>query len=338
MTKDKAKDLLDQKIQAATPVFIPEEEAKTPMEASIQSIKTEAEMIDQHFRDRRERKRGYFIARDKKGFWRLDKLLNGLNPGVFVIAAPPSAGKTTFIKQMADHVAEFNEDVPILFFSYEQSGQELRDKSMARMSRQDNQLIREGKEDKTKYSTAGIEYQKIGKNMKIIESDYSHDIEVIRYAAEWEMNEKNDKRAGKPPVIFIDYLQLVQVKNQDFRDKRQDVDYLLGELRRMARTLGTPIVALSSMPRAAYEEVSMGGFKESGGIEYATDVAAIMNIIDENDEGAWRTIDLVILKHRNGQRRKIQFQYEPSFDTFKEESDEALKYIDTFKNKAKKRR
>lgn len=332
MTKDKAKDLLNQKIQAATPVIIPEEPATNAMEASIQSIKTEAEMIEQHFRDRRERKRGYFIARDKKGFPRLDKLLNGLNPGVFVIAAPPSAGKTTFIKQMADHIAEFNEDVPVLFFSYEQSGQELRDKSMARMSRQDNQLIREGKENKDKYSAAVIEYQKIGKNMKIIESDYSHDIKVIRYAAEWEMN-----RTRKAPVIFIDYLQLVQVKNQDFRDKRQDVDYLLGELRRMARTLGTPIVAISSMPRSAYEEVSMGGFKESGGIEYATDVAAIMNITDEDIKGAWRTIDLVILKHRNGQRRKIQLQYEPSFDTFKEESDEPLKYIDTFKNKAKRK-
>ena len=61
------------------------------------------------------------------------------------------------------------------------------------------------------------------------------------------------------------------------------------------------------------------------------------NITDEDIKGAWRTIDLVILKHRNGQRRKIQLQYEPSFDTFKEESDEPLKYIDTFKNKAKRK-
>ena len=327
MTKDKAKDLLNQKIQAATPVIIPEEPATNAMEASIQSIKTEAEMIEQHFRDRRERKRGYFIARDKKGFPRLDKLLNGLNPGVFVIAAPPSAGKTTFIKQMADHVAEFNEDVPVLFFSYEQSGQELRDKSMARMSRQDNQLIREGKENKDKYSAAVIEYQKIGKNMKIIESDYSHDIKVIRYAAEWEMN-----RTRKAPVIFIDYLQCVPVHDQGFKDKRHDVDFLMSELRRMARDIGTPIIAISSMPRSAYEEVTMGGFKESGGIEYGTDVAAIMSVKKEEEAGDKRRIDLVILKHRGGRRWKIPYQYEMPFDSFKEiDEGESVNYLDALR-------
>jgi len=70
----------------------------------------------------------------KTSFDKLDRIIRGLTPGLFVIAAPPSAGKTTYVLQLADQIAQLN-NVPVLYFTYEQSQYDLWIKSVARLSK-----------------------------------------------------------------------------------------------------------------------------------------------------------------------------------------------------------
>jgi replicative DNA helicase len=279
----------------------------------------EADLIEDFILDLENPIPGY-----KTGFDRLDFLINGLKPGVFVIAAPPSAGKTTLVKQMADQVAEFNDGVPVLFLSYEQSAAELRTKTLARLSRKENQLIREGKVKGRAIKEAAEKYRDFGRRLKIIEADFHHNIGTIRLLAQREK-----LQTGKAPAVFIDYLQVVPVADPSLKDKRAEVDFLISELRRLARELGTPIIAVSSMPRSEYKHVKMSGFKESGGIEYGTDIAAIMDVKEEFADVSERIIDLAIIKNRNGRRKIIRLKYEMMFDAFREESDDPLNYLDT---------
>lgn len=277
----------------------------------------EADLIDGFMADLENPTPGY-----RTGFKYLDLLINGLKPGVFVIAAPPSAGKTTLVKQLADQVAEFNEGVPVLFLSYEQSAEELRIKSLARLSRKENQMIREGKIKGQAIEDAAEKYRDIGRRLKIIEADFHHNIGTIRLLAQ---REKLQTR--KAPVIVIDYLQVVPVADPKLKDKRAEVDFLVSELRRLAREIGSPVIVVSSMPRSEYRTVQMSGFKESGGIEYGTDIAAIMDVKGENAEMSERTIDLAVIKNRAGRRKKINFRYEMKYDLFNEEGAEDLDYL-----------
>jgi len=73
------------------------------------------------------------------GFNHLNEVLNGLGTGVYILAGAPSCGKTTLAKNIADHVAEA-EKVPVLFYSFEQSAEELRIKSLARLSLVDSRV------------------------------------------------------------------------------------------------------------------------------------------------------------------------------------------------------
>lgn len=275
------------------------------------------------------------------GFKLLDGLIRGLKPGVFIIAAPPSAGKTTFVKQMADQVAALNDGVPVLFLSYEQSAAELRIKSMARLGRIENEWFRTWHDPKMtaipehdlnsmmKASGAIGKYQALGRRLKIIEADFHHNIGTIRLMAQREKLQTGREKlqTGKAPAIFIDYLQIVPAADQGLKDKRAEVDFLVSEFRRLARDIGSPIVIVSSMSRAEYGRVQMSGFKESGGIEYGADIAAIMAVRGETD-GTERSIDLAIIKNRNGRRKKIFLRYEMKFDAFTEEGEEDLNYLE----------
>ncbi len=281
--------------------------------------RAEADLVDAFVQDLTHPSPGYW-----SGFSHLDAVIGGLRPGVFVIAAAPSAGKTTFIKQMADQVAECNDGVPVLFFSYEQSASELRRKTLARLSKIDNQRIREGKVQEGDLAVA-VEYiRRFGRRLKVIEADVRHNVGMIRLIAQREKHQ-----AGKSPVIFIDYLQIMPAADLKMKDKRAEVDSLVSELRRLARDIDVPVIVISSMSRAYYDQAKVEGFKESGGIEYGADLAAIMSVQAETPDRTERSIDLVILKNRNGGRRIVELNYKMKFDTFADgPSGRSYSYLD----------
>jgi len=89
-------------------------------------------------------------------------------------------------------------------------------------------------------------------------------------------------------------------------------------------------VAISSLNRANYNTaISMEAFKESGGIEYSSDVliglqlagAGVPNFDPTAEKQKYpREIELVILKNRSAAvGDKIKFKYYPMFNYFIEE-------------------
>jgi len=268
----------------------------------------------------------------KTGFSHLEKIIRGLPPGIFVIAAPPSAGKTTYVIQLADQVAQLNK-TPVLFFSYEQSPYDLWVKSIARLSKIagspiKNEDIKEGKQT-ARVGEAAKTYKGFAKWIKVIEGDRQHTVKRIRLLAQREK-----MKTGKPPVIVIDYLQILPVDDPG-QDKRVAVDFLVSDLRRIARDIGSPIIAISAMSRAEYDKVKMSGFKESGGIEYGADIASILSVEGEDNEGAVRTVALNIIKNRNGRRGKVGMTYDMTHDYFEERDSNNLSYMETLGKESK---
>lgn len=207
----------------------------------------------------------------------LDTALGGgLRRGqLAALGAISSLGKTTLMVQIADHIAA--NGTPVLFVTIEQSARELVSKSLAR-------LLNDGTSagdltDPDALNAWSLEqFQRfehvcnlysstIAPNMRICEGDERPGVAEVRAIAEAMRG-----RYGVSPVVIIDYLQLLAAIDEKDTDKRI-TDRNITALRRLARDLDAAVVAISSLNRASYSSgISMESFKESGAIEYGTDV------------------------------------------------------------------
>lgn len=271
------------------------------------------------------------------GFEHLNHLANGLTEGLFVVGAAPSTGKTTWAKQLSDQIVTFNPRSVCLFVSLEQSREELRVKTLSRLSNVENRDIIRGRLDVNstgwkKIRTASADFlAKTAGRYFILEGDKTTTPERIRLAA------LQVKRATQAEdlLIVIDYLQIVPTV-EDYKDPRSRVDAVISDLRRIARDLGASVVAISSVGRASYADAGLSAFKESGGVEYGADLGAIMlprKAGDKTEKGTdsidglvlkWIGVDLAIVKNRNGERGKIEFKFFPEISRFIETGKSSL--------------
>ena len=138
---------------------------------------------------------------------------------------------------------------------------------------------------------------------------------------------KHIKYTGKKPVVLIDYVQILAPAEIRATDK-QNIDKAVLELKRISRDFKIPVIGISSFNRAGYKDaVTMEAFKESGAIEYSSDILIGLQLkgvgssnfdVDEAKSKNPREIELVILKNRNGASGKVEYEYYPLFNYFKE--------------------
>ena len=222
----------------------------------------------------------------KTGFKSLDGLLGGeLEKGLVVLGAPSSLGKTTLMLQIADQIA-LSDRRDILFFSLEQSREELIAKSVSRLT-----YLLERPNEKTAKSTLGILQKRRWKDYADTEKNaiynafdayraiaarlYFHEAPLTGMSIEdiQEAVREHIKITKNKPVVFIDYLQIIKPSEKAHTDK-QAVDMTISGLKRLSAQYGLIVFVVSSLSRAYYyEQSSTEGFKESGGIEYGADYA-----------------------------------------------------------------
>ncbi|MFI3272823.1 MAG: DnaB-like helicase C-terminal domain-containing protein [Pseudomonadota bacterium] len=276
------------------------------------------------------------------GFTALDfELDGGLHEGLYVVGAISSLGKTTLMTQIADQVAQNGIDV--LIFSLEMSKTEIMAKSVSRHTLL--RCVAERKGSHLAKTTRGIltgsrfleysmeestliyqsmdDYRDYSKHIYISEGIGDIGVKEIRATIEKHIN-----YTGNTPVVVVDYLQIIAPYSDRSTDK-QNTDKAVLELKRMSRDFKIPVVGISSFNRASYKEtVTMEAFKESGAIEYSSDVLLGLQLKGAGDKDfdateakrkSPREVELVVLKNRNGRvGGKVDFQYYPLFNYFRE--------------------
>lgn len=293
------------------------------------------------------------------GFRGLDSLLDGgLYPGLYIIGAITSLGKTTFTLQVADNIAAAGHDV--LFFSLEMAQRELIAKSLSRLT-----FELSGRSSSMGKTTLGILSGKRWSNYQ------ESEIKLIAEAADryrktsgariWfhegvgnigveqirEAVEAHIRTTGRNPVVVIDYLQILAPADMRASDK-QNTDKAVLELKRLSRDKGIPVFGISSLNRDNYlNPINNAAFKESGAIEYSSDVLIglqffgmdyqegeadkarekrIRELIktqqNRGNQGGAEEIELKILKFRNGRKgTSLRLDYYPFFNFYQEKSD-----------------
>ncbi len=272
----------------------------------------------------------------KTGFSNLDELTGGLYPGLYVIGAISSLGKTTFIHQMGDQLAAMGDHV--LFFSLEQNRLEMVTKSLSRITAGHNKekaisaiKIRGGK--LTPEVLAAVEeYNKTADHISVIECNFDVNIySIIEYTKEY-MQAYQVK-----PVVIVDYLQIIPPTDPRQSDKEK-VDNIVRGLKKLQSENDLVVFVISSINRTNYlTPIDFESFKESGGIEYTADVVWGLQLQILNDDlfnkpnkikekrekvriakkAIPRDIELVCLKNRYGvSSYSCGFKYDPRFDLF----------------------
>ena len=331
------------------------------LEAEKEQLKREAAVysLQDFIKNIEESKRASFLP---TGFSTLDSILDGgLYAGLYVVGAISSLGKTTFCLQVADQVAQRGQDV--LIFSLEMARNELIAKSVSRLT-----LIQDLEENGTTAhakTTRGIltgtrykdysqterkliqdaiaDYGQYGANIYITEGIGNVGIEEIR-----DKVQKHIKLTGKAPVVVIDYLQIIAPADIRATDK-QNTDKAVLELKRLSRDYSIPVIGISSFNRDNYTApVNLASFKESGAIEYSSDVLIGlqhegMDYQEEEADGARRkrireliktaeqqagsgqaqSIQVKILKNRNGSKGDTLLDFYPMFNYFTDKREEA---------------
>ena len=178
-------------------------------------------------------------------------------------------------------------------------------------------------EEKQLINTALQQYRQYSDRIFIIEGMGEVGTESIRAEVE-----KHIKNTGKKPVVIIDYLQILAPHNEKSTDK-QNTDHDILHLKRLSRDYKLPVIVISSFNRENYSsKVSMQAFKESGAIEYSSDVLIGLQLmgtgtknfdVDKAKSQYPREIEAVILKNRNGTTgKKIGYKYYTPFNCFSE--------------------
>lgn len=229
------------------------------------------------------------------GFQKLDRLLGGgLRVGLTTIGAGTSFGKTALTMQIAENMNRNGQDV--LFFSLEMGANELRARSLSRLTAEildaphysgapastfSDILNYRNLQNESQRSTireARELYRSYCSRLRIIESQGSFSVEDVRRAVS-----RHRRLTGRVPVVFIDYLQVLHPLNPRESEKQQTDKNIL-ELRRLAREFETPVVVLSSLNRAGYKKrPTLESFKESGGVEYGSDIVLMLSFEMKDD-------------------------------------------------------
>jgi len=246
----------------------------------------------------------------------------------------------------------------VLIFSLEMAKRELIAKSISRLTYLETQ--RTGETDlyasNTRTVLNGIK-KTDGRRAELLKNEigryngeYARNIFITEGMGNVGVNEIRTKVEefvevyGRAPIVVVDYLQILAPTDVRATDK-QNTDKSVLELKRLSRDFNTPIICISSFNRENYTTpVNLASFKESGAIEYSSDVLiglqydgmdyqtgegyknpnylkrVYSEVIKPNEELASKgqsiDIQVKVLKNRNGKRGNAVLQFVPMFNCF----------------------
>lgn len=287
------------------------------------------------------------------GFKRLDYIMGGGLPnGLTILGAVASLGKSTFSLQIAQNIS--SRGIPVIFFSLEMSKHEITLKSLQRyffnttanpVSRSKIKELLKNNDDSLNEAIEACRNET--KTLFIVErnpggGNFSGE-DIFKYV------KKFIDDTGTEPVVFVDYLQILDSPARFISDK-VTVDKNIQELWRIANQYQIPVFVISSVNRDSYNRsISFSSFKESGGIEYSADMVLGMQYtslhgkkedkyfdIDAEKKRDPREIEIFVLKHRYGKTGESSFfDFYPTFNSFEEKDYEVfMKTLENLQDKA----
>ena len=262
------------------------------------------------------------------GYREFDKMTAGLQPdNLIILAARPAVGKTAFALNIAQNVAT-STDTSVAIFSLEMSAESLVNRMLCAEGSINANHLRTGQLDEGEWQNLIVAMGALSNTSIFIDDTPGIKMAEIRAKCRRLAKEK-----GNLGLVVIDYLQLIEGSNKESR--QQEVSEISRQLKKLAKELGVPILALSQLSRGVEQRQDkrpvLSDIRESGSIEQDADIVAFLyrddyyergdskSDDDEDDEPLNQDVgevELIIEKNRAGARGTVKLLFIKSYNKF----------------------
>lgn len=255
------------------------------------------------------------------GLTDLDRITTGFQPTqLIILAARPAVGKTAFALNVATAAAKSTKK-NIAIFSLEMPAEQLIMRMISSLGQIDAMKLQKG-------NLETDDYRKINEAISQLADTniYFHDGSAIT-ASEIQAKCRRLATQGEGlGLVIIDYLQLISSSSKYSGSRQQEVSEISRKLKTMALELEVPVIALSQLSRDVEKREDkkpvLSDLRESGAIEQDADIVAALHAPSQDtstgviDNSLPVPIQLIILKHRNGQTGTIDMLFKKRTSTF----------------------
>lgn len=248
------------------------------------------------------------------GFAPVDRVTFGWQDSdLIILAARPAVGKTAFALNLVTRAAKANR--PVAFFSMEMSKGQLVERMLSAESGIWLEKIKRGKLDAEEYKRIFSITAPALSSLPIFIDDTAA-LTIL----DFQSRSRRLKRKHNIGLIIIDYLQLMSGDSDRGGNREQEIAKISRGLKKLAKELNVPIIALSQLSRAVETRggskmPQLSDLRESGAIEQDADMVMFMFRPDYYDqegdglgEGAKGETHIRIAKHRNGSLETIKLR------------------------------
>src|SRR4051812_14565751 len=298
-------------------------------------------------------KRGGGITGMATGYVDLDRMIAGLHPGdLYVVAARPGMGKTSFALNLAAQLAEPRriqregaepeEELGngVVFFSLEMPREQLAARLLASDARVDVSKLRSGNIGKDDWIGLTEAASRLGHLPLWLDDTPAISLldvraRVRRLQAEAERKGSDGPKARRVGLVVIDYLQLMSGR-PGVQNREQEISELSRGLKQLAKEMGVAVIALSQLNRSVEtrntkdKRPQLSDLRESGAIEQDADTIIFVYRDDyyfpETPEPD--VAELIIAKQRNGPTGKVKLHFNKACTRFENRAPDTYEYDD----------
>lgn len=255
------------------------------------------------------------------GYKALDSMTSGLHEDeLIILAARPGVGKTAFALNVAQNIGT-KTDETVAIFSLEMGAEQLVNRMLCAEGTIDASNLRNGQLTEEEFQNLYVAMGSLSKA-----NIYIDDTPGIRTAEIRAKCRRLKQERGDLGLIVIDYLQLIEGSGRESR--QQEVSEISRQLKRLAKELSVPVIALSQLSRGIEQRQDkrpiLSDLRESGSIEQDADIVAFLyredyyRNEDEDEEEAAddNIVEIILEKNRSGARGTAQLLFIKEYNKF----------------------
>ena len=239
------------------------------------------------------------------GLKAIDNITGGLElNSVSILAAFPSTGKTALALNIAAH--NIKQGNKVLFISLEMGKNQLLDRMAA--------------------AEGGLPYEFINRGQMNEQRIYKSVLELISGGSfeivdNCMLIEPMAAKIGRstPDLVIVDFVQMCHTQRKT-ENRANELDYIIGEFKRIARLYPCHIMLLSQLSREANKSgADMFTLKGSSGLEQGGDIVLILDrphIMDQGEHPAKAHVK--VAKNKYGATGKAMLFFEGEYQRFRD--------------------
>ncbi|MGP1347430.1 MAG: replicative DNA helicase [Phycisphaerales bacterium] len=275
---------------------------------------------------------GRTITGIASGFYDLDEMLSGLQPGeLLIVAARPSMGKTAFALNLAEQIAlagsphaKDGPETPVAFFSMEMSRQSIVQRLLCAKSGVDSHRFRRNMLSQQEFAALAHACGDLERAPIIIDDTPGLTVMQLRAKARRMVAQHGCR------CIVVDYLQLMTAPGSARDGRQNEVSAISRGVKAIARELNVPVVCLAQLNRGAEQREGhrprMADLRESGSIEQDADVIMLLHREEyyHTQDPDWAAenpdrigvAEVIVAKQRNGPTGVVELSWTASTTRF----------------------